>query len=263
MFFALPLYAQPLFDSHLHYSKDDAQHFAPQEIIQRLDKNTIPYAAVTGTPAKHVTALYKVAPKQVVPLLSVYRRHEDKSIWTQDESVIPYLKQELAHAHWRGIGELHVFADDRHSKVFKQVITLASAKQLPLLIHADPAVIDTVYEIAPKHRVIWAHAGTFPYPDLVANYLQRYPNLSVDVSMRDRRIAPNGEIDDDWYELFVSYPDRFMVGVDTFSTSRWNNYDSAVGVIRHWLAQLPDDVAQQLAFVNATNFYNKPLNVGD
>jgi len=131
------------------------------------------------------------------------------------------------------------------------------------LIHGDPAVIDKLYEIAPKQPVIWAHAGTFPYPDLVSDYLRRYPNLSIDVSMRDERIAPDGVINDDWYELFVTYPDRFMIGVDTYSTVRWLMFNSAAGTVRNWLAQLPDEIALQLAFVNAAKLYKKPLIIKD
>jgi len=77
--------------------------------------------------------------------------------------------------------------------------------------------------------------------------------------MRDERIAPDGIINDDWYELFVTYPNRFMIGVDTYSTARWHMFDSAVGIIRNWLAQLPDEIALQLAFGNAAKFYKKPL----
>jgi len=259
LLFSLRLSAQPLFDSHLHYSAEDAHRFNPQAIIDLLDKNAIHYAAVTGTPPEHVSKLYHLAPERIVPLLGVYRHSVDKTTWTNDKTLIPYLEKELERGYWRGIGELHIFARDRHSKVFKKVITLASARQLPLLIHGDPAVIDKLYEIAPKQPVIWAHAGTFPYPDLVSDYLRRYPNLSIDVSMRDERIAPDGIISDDWYELFVTYPDRFMIGVDTYSTERWQMLDSAVGTIRNWLAQLPDDIAVQLAFINAAKLYNKPL----
>jgi len=124
---------------------------------------------------------------------------------------------------------------------------------------ATRSVIDKAYEIAPNQPIIWAHAGTFPYPDLVSDYLHRYPNLSIDLSMRDGRIAPDGKINDDWYELFVTYPNRFMIGADTYSTARWDMFNSAVSTVRNWLAQLPDEIAQQLAFVNAAKLYNKPL----
>ena len=263
LLFSLRITAQPLFDSHLHYSAEDAQHLNPQEILHLLNKNTIPYAAVTGTPSAHVSKLYHLAPERIVPLLGIYRHSADKSTWTNDKTLIPYLEKELEYGYWRGIGELHIFAHDRHSKVFKKVIALASANQLPLLIHCDPAVIDKLYEIAPKQPIIWAHAGTFPYPDLVSDYLRRYPNLLIDVSMRDERIAPDGIIDDDWYELFVTYPNRFMIGVDTYSTARWHMFNSAVGTVRNWLAQLPDEIALQIAYDNAAKLYKKPRIIKD
>ena len=131
----------------------------------------------------------------------------------------------------------------------------------PLQIHGDPAVIDTIYDISPSQRVIWAHSGTFPYPDLIADYLKRYPALTVDLSVRNEQIAPNGKISDVWYELFISQPDRFMIGVDTYSVLRWHKFDSSVATIRNWLAQLPDDVAQQIAYDNALALFGKPGEV--
>ena len=174
LLFSLRLAAQPLFDSHLHYSAEDVHRFNPQAIIDMLDKNAIHYAAVTGTPPEQVSKLYHLAPDRIVPLLGVYRHGVDKSTWINDKTLVPYLEKELERGYWRGIGELHIFARDRDSQVFKKVIALASARQLPLLIHGDPAVIDKIYEIAPKQPVIWAHAGTFPYADLVSDYLRFY-----------------------------------------------------------------------------------------
>jgi len=249
------LTAGPLFDTHLHYNARDAAHYSPQQIIDKLDRNGIRHAIVTGTPASHTAELYRQAPDRIVPLLGVYRSHEDKISWSNDTSLPDRVKAELSTGIWHGVGELHIFAKDRHSPVFRQLIELARLHKLPLQIHADPAVIDIVYDIAPGQPVIWAHAGTFPYPDLIADYLKRYAKLRIDLSVRDERIAPNGQISDDWYELFVKYPDRFMIGVDTFSTSRWHDLDMAVATIRNWLAQLPEDVARRLANDNAMQFF--------
>jgi len=77
--------------------------------------------------------------------------------------------------------------------------------------------------------------------------------------MRDERIAPEGKLDDAWYQLFMDYPERFMVGVDTYSLQRWKNFDLAVTVIRNWLAQLPDDIAERLAYGNATAIFQSQL----
>jgi len=249
--------AGPLFDAHLHYSADDAEHYSPRQIVDTLDRNGIRYAVVTGTPASHTATLYQQAPERIVPLLGIYRNPADKVAWPDDATLPERVEAELNKGFWRGIGELHIFASDRHSPVFRRIIEIATQRRLPLQIHGDPAVIDTVYDISPSQPVIWAHAGTFPYPDLVADYLQRYPALTIDLSVRDGRIAPDGRISDDWYELFLRFPDRFMVGVDTFSLSRWHHFDAAVATIRNWLGQLPDDVAEQLAYDNAAAFFGK------
>ena len=123
--------------------------------------------------------------------------------------------------------------------------------------HADPAVIDRVYELAPQQPVIWAHAGAFPYPDLLADYLLRYPALCVDLSVRDERIAPGGELRDDWYELLLRYPERFMIGIDTFSLSRWQEYAEVAQGIRHWTRQLPADIALKIRVGNAARIFSQ------
>lgn len=249
------LNARPLFDAHLHYNASDAAQFSPQQIIDKLKRNNIKHALVTSSPPLHAASLYRLAPEYIVPLLGVYRSHADKLTWSNDPNLITRIKAELNKGVWRGIGELHIFAKDRYSPVFRRIIEIAAQHDLPLQIHGDPAVIDTVYDIAPSQTVIWAHAGTFPYPDLIADYLQRYPALNIDLSVRDGRIAPNGLISDDWYELFVMFPNRFMIGVDTYSTSRWHTYDAVVANIRNWLAQLPDDIAKKLAYDNAARLF--------
>jgi hypothetical protein len=256
--FVAPLSAQPLFDTHLHYNARHAEQVNPQQVIAMLDRNSIQKALVTSIPAQHAMQLHRQAPGRILPLLGVYRMPGDKETWTQDTGLPSRIEARLKQGDWHGVGELHLFAKDRHSPVFIRIIELAQQHRLPLLLHADPAVIDTVYEQAPGHPVIWAHAGTFPYPDLIADYLTRYPALRVDLSVRDQRIAPDGVLRDDWYELFVRYPDRFMIGVDTYSLSRWHSFDQAVTNIRAWLRQLPADVAMRLAYDNAAALFEAP-----
>lgn len=257
LLFPFGVLAGPLFDTHLHYSEVDAKSMSPKAVIEQLDRNDIRHAAVTSTPASHAADLYRYAPDRIVPLLGIYRDYDDKTSWTDDASLPSYIETELKQGGWRGVGELHIFAQHRHSPVFRGILEIVSSRQLPMLIHGDPAVIDTIYEIAPAIQLVWAHAGTFPYPDLIADYMQRYPGLIVDLSMRDERIAPQGSLDDAWYELLVTYPNRFLVGVDTYSPSRWQEFDGAVARIRNWLSQLPEDVAEKLAYRNAEALYKK------
>jgi len=252
--------AELLFDTHLHYSAADAALYKPENIIERLERNGVRFAVVTGMPASHTATLYKHAPEHIVPLLGVYRSHEDKISWPHDVGLPARVKLALDTGNWYGIGELHIFAQDRHTPVFRQVIGIARKRHLPLLLHADPAVIDALYEIAPMQTVIWAHAGTFPCPDLIDDYLRRYPSLYVDLSVRDELVAPKGQIDEAWYELLVKYPKRFMTGVDTYSVERWRNFDATVTKIRSWLAQLPADVARQISYDNAAVLFGKSIN---
>ena len=247
--------AEMLFDAHVHYNAEHAAHFPPELIIAILDQNTISHAVVTSNPPAHVKLLQLYAPERIVPLLGVYEDADDKENWTEDDSLPARIEEQLKQGGWRGIGELHLFADDRHSPVFQRIIELAGRYSIPLMLHTDPAVIDTLYEIAPEQPVIWAHAGTFPYPDLLADYLRRYPALSADLSVRDERIAPNGIISEEWYELFIAYPDRFMLGIDTFSMSRWREYGVVARSIRQWVKQLPEETASKLLYGNASVFF--------
>jgi hypothetical protein len=243
--------AERLFDAHVHYNATDAAHYPPELIIAILDQNNVSHAVVTSNPPDLVKQLQLYTPERIIPLLGVYENADDKENWTQDSSLPARIEDQLQQGGWRGIGELHLTADDRHSPVFHRIIELAGQYRIPLMLHTDPAVIDTLYEIAPQQPVIWAHAGTFPCPDLIADYLRRYPALSADLSVRDERIAPGGEISDAWYELLITHPDRFMVGIDTFSLSRWKNYGKVAWRIRQWVRQLPEETASKLLYGNA------------
>jgi hypothetical protein len=249
---ALPAVAtQPLFDAHLHFNADAASRYAPAQIITTLEHNGIRRAAVTSMPPGNVLHLYNAAPGLIIPVLGVYRGAEDKETWTQDAGLPARLERMLRDGPWRGVGELHLFAEQRRNPVFLRIVELANRHDLPLLLHCDPAVIDSLYEHSPAASVVWAHAGAYPYPDLLRDYLDRYPRLFIDLSMRDAHIAPEGVLDPEWERLLWEYPDRFMVGVDTFSVARWSEYDEAATRIRHWLAQLPEAVATRIAHRNA------------
>jgi len=252
LLFATAVHAErPLFDTHLHYNEADARAFTPEQIVDILERQHIQHAVVTSTPPQHAARLFEHDPQRIVPFLGIYRQAEDKQNWHQDALLPDYVEQQLEDGPWQGIGELHIFAQHRHSPVFHQLVNLAARHELPLLLHSDPAVIDIIYEIEPGVTVIWAHAGTYPYPDLLADYLQRYRRLYIDLSVRNERIAPEGMLGDEWYNLFLRYPERFLVGVDTFSMQRWQEYGKVAGAIRNWLSQIPPDVAGRVAFGNA------------
>ena len=252
--------AQPLFDAHLHYNAEDAAHYAPEAIVAQLQANRILAATVTSRPPEQVLQLHAQAPRLILPMLGVYRTPADKASWMHDVGLPEHVEQTLAEGPWRGVGELHLFAEDRRSPVFLRIVELTTSRGLPLQLHCDPAVIDTLFEQVPEATVIWAHAGAYPYPPLLRDYLQRYPGLYIDLSVRDQRVAPDGQLDPQWELLLLEYSERFMVGVDTYSTERWHAFAEVVSQIRNWLDQLPGDVSGAIAYRNAARLFGQSVD---
>lgn len=249
---------QALIDTHLHYNAEHAERFAPTEVLAILREAGAQRAVVTGRPPEQALVLYTKAPELIIPLLGVYRTASDKAHWTEDAALPGRVEQQLATGPWRGLGELHLFAAQRHNPVFLRLVEIAARNELPLLMHCDPVVIDRLFDHAPDATVIWAHAGAYPYPPLLRDYLARYPQLHLDLSVRDERIAPDGELLPEWEELLLEYPDRFLVGVDTYRTERWGEYDRVATQIRGWLEDLPGDVAVAVARQNAIRLFGPP-----
>lgn len=92
--------------------------------------------------------------------------------------------------------------------------------------------------------------------------LERYQQLWVDISIREFEIAPGGTLDAAWRALFIRHQDRITVGSDTWAPQRWGEYDQILDFDRHWLVQLPQDVAAKIAHANAVKLFgnhpNKP-----
>jgi hypothetical protein len=243
------------FDAHLHYDAPMAEGLPPAAVLDLFDRHGIEAAAVTARPPGLVLDLHRQAPDRIAPILGVYRTAADKEAWHRDPDLPGRVRAALETGPWRAIGELHLFAPDRGSAVFLEVVRIAVEWGLPLLVHADPAVIDSLFEHAPRARVIWAHGGAYPYPPLLADYLARYPNLYADLSVREDRIAPGGDLDPAWWTLLTSHPDRFLVGVDTYSAGRWARFGQIAEAIRGWLEQLPPEVADAIARGNARRLF--------
>jgi hypothetical protein len=246
---------QPLFDAHLHYNAEYTGRYSPSRIVSILRENAVSHAVVTSNPPELVRSLHKADPELIIPILGVYQSYEDKQTWTSDRLLPAKVKHMLSQGAWRGVGELHVFAEQRHSEVLLAIVDMAVKYDLPLLMHCDPAVLDSMFEHSPGAQVIWAHAGAYPYPQLLRDYLERYPRLYIDLSVRNERIAPDGRLDHEWETLLWEYPDRFMVGVDTYSAGRWEEYEAVAADIRIWLSQLPAEISVKIAHDNAANIF--------
>ncbi|OOG27114.1 amidohydrolase [Thioalkalivibrio denitrificans] len=249
----------PIFDTHLHYSGPDrsgaAGAFTPNEIIAKFDRNHVTRAVVSSRPNEATLRLHEAAPDRIVPFLMPYRTRDDRYTYHSDPDLIPWLETWLERGPWRGIGEFHLFSEHANTPVIRDMARLAESRGLILQLHGDHGVVERLFEHAPEVTLLWAHAGTVPVPFFLALYLERHDNLYVDLSMRNERIAPDGRLDPDWAELFTRFPDRFMVGMDTFSVNRWQRFGELIDETRHWLRQLPPEVAEAMAWRNAQRLF--------
>lgn len=251
------LAAPPMIDAHAHYSAPDAAAFTPVEIIAKLDAAGVARLVTTSSPPRLAQSLYRHAPQRIIPLLGVYEADLHKGHWVHDATLPARVAAQLDAGHWAGIGELHLFAADARAPVFEQLVKLAQARGLALMLHADAAVVGRAFEIAPDVRVLWAHLGTEPEPALLDAKLARFPNLWIDTSVRDERIAPGGTLLPAWRTLFERHPERFLIAVDTFSVNRWRHYGEAVATIRRWVAPLPEPLRSNLLHDNAARLFDR------
>ena len=239
-----------LFDGHIHYNQDVWKTIGIDDAIERLRAAGIRQALVSSTPTEGTERLFARDPSRIVPLLRPYRSPADRRTWFADPTLLPRLQRHLENVPYRGIGEFHVFGADASTSVMGEVIDLAVERGLFLHAHADADAIIRIVERAPELTVIWAHAGFDVPTGELAEMLARYPRLMIELSYRDD-IAPLGTLAEAWRRLFTRWPDRFLVGMDTHVGGRWAELGELADAARVWLAQLPPDVADRIAFGNA------------
>ena len=255
-----PGYAQdlPVFDAHIHYSQPDWAVLTPDQVLAILDRAGIRHALVSSTPDDGTLRLYDQAPGRIVPFLRPYRSREDMLTWHSDPAVQAYVEERLTRGIYKGIGEFHlVQADQAEASVVKRFAELAVQRQLFLHAHVDDATVEKLLQLYPQVKILWAHAGMSASATTVSALLDRFSTLWVELALRSD-VAPGGTLDPEWRAVFLRHPDRFMVGTDTWVTSRWETLVEGLQAIRGWLRELPREVAEQIAHRNAERLFIGP-----
>jgi Amidohydrolase len=244
----------PLFDAHIHYSRPDWDAYTPERILSILAQSGVRRAIVSSTPDDGTLKLYDRAPKGIVPFLRPYRTREDMSSWTRDPAVQAYVEERLKRGIYRGIGESHFSAADVTAPTLKRFAELAAQQNLYMWCHIDETAVEAMLKTYPTTRMLWAHAGMSSSAATVGRLLDQYPMLWVELALRTD-VAPGGTLDPGWRALFIRHPDRFLVGTDTWVTSRWESIRDATAAVQTWLRQLPRDVAEKIAYANGDRLF--------
>ena len=240
--------ALPLFDAHIHYNHDVWKVVSPKEAIERLRKAGVVRALVSSSSDDGTQKLYAEAPDLIVPELRPYRKNGETASWLRDESIIAHVEQRLKQHKYVALGEFHVSGANAELPVVRRIVQLAKQYELMLHVHSDADALERLFRQNPEAGIIWAHAG-YEKPPAVREMLRRYKNLWAELSSRED-VAPNGRLVQEWREVLLEFPDRFMVGTDTHSPERWNLIDASATQTRRLLSELPIEVAEGIAFKN-------------
>jgi hypothetical protein len=254
----------PIFDAHLHYSRESWTTYPPEKIATLMDSVGVRTALVSSAPDEGTFRLKAVMGDRIVPMLGPYRNGSDVFSWTRDGTIPAYVQSAYRPGVHRGFGEFHLLVGQTALPVVKNVLAFAEREKLFLQPHADARAVAELLGVVGADRVVlWAHAGVTATPEEIDALLAKWPNLWTELSLRDD-VAPQGRLDPRWRALLVKYGDRFMVGTDTWTVGgtytgneRWDAYAQIVAGIRSWLAQLPPDVADAIAHGNAERFVDE------
>lgn len=117
----------------------------------------------------------------------------------------------------------------------------------------------------PEAKIVWVHAGWdntgHRTVALMQGLLERHENLYIQI-----RVLPHGmplsnrpttaarEVDSDWLTMLEAYPERFVIGLDSF----YENLDTAKfqQPTTDFLSWLPESLARQIAIDNPNRIYN-------
>jgi len=250
----------PLVDAHLHYSAPAWSAYPPDTVAKILDSVGVRSGLVSSAPDEGTFRLRAVLGDRVIPMLGPYRNVADVFSWARDPSIVPYVESIYRPGVHRGFGEFHLLPGQIGLPTVRALLALAEREKLFLQPHADARAVAELLAYMPEATVLWAHAGVDATPEQIGTLLDKWPKLSVELSLRVD-VAPNGTLDARWRELLVRHSERFMIGTDTWTAGgtftgneRWDAYAEIVNGIRGWLAQLPTDVAEAIAYRNADRF---------
>jgi hypothetical protein len=242
-----------IFDAHLHYNWEPKPYYQPDEVLALFKKNRVTGILATSRPntGTHVLVDAKPDGLWVVPFIRPYRVRSDIQSWFGDPVIFEFVQEEFKRGYYRGIGEFHLSGKSAENEWVKKTVDFAVANNLYLHAHSDDEAIEILMRHNPKAQIIWAHTGFGLPADRVAAMLTKYPKLWGELSYRSGIVDGSGKLTAEWRGLFERYPDRFLLGSDTWVPERWASYSEIMAGYRAWLEQLPPKIAMQIANGNA------------
>ena len=269
--------ARKFADIHIHYNFSQEEVTTPKQAIAVLKKHNIAYAVVSSEPTDYAVKLAEQGGPWIIPFASPYYKAGNKLTWYRDKKLVNELRKLLLTGKYKGIGELHLTAGlgpRPTNKVLVGILKLAQEFKLPFLIHIDSSDHRYMQYFCKKYpdiRFIWAHAGGYLVPEKIHPLMQACSNVWLDLAARDPwhyggLTSHNNKLTPAWRALMIKYQNKIMTGTDPVWNAQqayrwyeadegWNHYEKFIKFHRHWLSQLPPQVAEKIRLSNAVAFF--------
>lgn len=239
----------PIADAHIHYSHDSVEMTPPERVIEIMREAGLKFALVSSSDDRGTQLLSDLAPDLIVPGLRPYTRRGETGTWFNDAENLAYVEQLLQDNRYATIGEFHLYGESADLPVPQRIVELADQYNLILHAHSDADAVARLLAQSPTVKVIWAHSG-FDEPHDIARMLEQHDRLWADLAFRSD-VGSGGALTDEWISLFHDYPDRMMLGTDTYTPERMYFIPEHAANARTWLASLPPAIAEAVAWKNA------------
>jgi hypothetical protein len=249
-----PDYQPPIFDAQIHYNQNAWERVRVEAIANGIRELNVRWLLVGSTPNEGTWRLAEALPDRVIPMWVPELDRDARDQWVDDPTQLAALERALPHKRYHGVGELWLTNGDLDSDGVRQLLRLAREWGLVLHLRTDADALEGLFAIEPTLKILWAHAGIYTTPDEVESLLWRYPNLWIELSHR-LDATPRGRLEPGWRQLILDNPDRVLVGTGTYSADYWYQYRTILSNHRKWLADLPDDVAVRVAYLNGLTLF--------
>ncbi len=247
----------PIFDAHMHYNVEAWDYLPPDKLFALFKANNVTTVLANSRPNEGSWSLlkHKQSAVAIVPFVRVYRDRDDYGNWFTKPEVYTHIVAELdREPRAKGIGEFHLSGEQGAHAGVEKIVNLAQSRGLWLHAHVDDVALKHILKIAPNAKVIWAHTGFTTPLDIVTDVFKRHPNVVGELSYR-WDVAGSGTLNPAWKNVFMQFPDRFVVGSDTWVNQRWEGYAETMRQYRAWLAELPIEMAKKIAHTNGERLF--------
>ena len=239
----------PIADVHVHYSHDSVDLTPPSRVIELMNSANLKFALVSSSDDNGTQLLSELAPDLIIPGLRPYRRRGELGSWFTDPDALAYVERLLSENRYATIGEFHLYGETADLPIPRRVVELADEYNLVLHAHSDAEAVTRLLAQSDSVKVIWAHSG-FDDPAEIAELLRTDDRLYADLAFRGE-VSGGRPMSDDWKALFTEFPDRMMLGTDTYTPERMYFIPEHANGARSWLAELPFELAERVAWKNA------------